>query len=318
MSIYSRRRVILSAAFMAAFMLLSQSAQAGHQLSAGDTLWMRTSLPAPSHYPRMTFFWTPIVTERVTGEYVVYRPDGKYGQVLHPLGMDMEPFQGDSVIVSFHVLEGSMEFPDTVWVWDGGRPGGMQAWAPYPFYFGFYEGPYPTPVIGYVPGEILAVEPAHGDAIVVYPLRIAPGQPRFRSDFVEAAEVPLDIKPLSCPNPVNTVSRGRIPVGLLGTAGFDVRTVNIETLRLEGVAPLKIEYADVSAPFDPGGGPPSCGQCAILGPDGYEDLVMHFDTQAIAEYVNGSGTAECRVLVLAGEKTDGTRFVARDVVKIVR
>jgi hypothetical protein len=140
----------------------------------------------------------------------------------------------------------------------------------------------------------------------------------MRSDFVEAVEASLDVKPLSCPNPVNTSSRGSIPVALLGSPGFDVRTVDLETVRLEGVAPKRFAFDDVAAPVAAEPGCTGCCECAVLAGDGFEDLVLHFDTQAIAEYLGHSGTEECRLLVLVGQKTDGTRFIARDVVTVVR
>ena len=240
MNVNPRTRLILSALVIAALMLLSQSAQAGQQVSAGNSLWMRTSLPAPSDFESMTFFWRPSSEAGVTFQYVVYRPAGKYGQLLHPLGMDLDPFKGDSVIVEFRILEGSVEFLDPVWVWDGWVDGGKLEWVPYTFFFGFYLGRYPhASVVDYVPGEILEGEPPHGDPIVVYPMGSMLGRRNIRSDFVEAMEVSLDIKPLSCPNPVNTASRGNTPVALLGTADLDVRTVNLATIRLEGVAPVR-------------------------------------------------------------------------------
>jgi len=41
--------------------------------------------------------------------------------------------------------------------------------------------------------------------------------------FTPTIEVPVDIKPTSCPNPLNVKSRGVLPVAILGTADFDVR-----------------------------------------------------------------------------------------------
>ena len=319
MHVNSRTLLTLSALAIASFLLMGQSAQEGYPLSAGESLWMQTSLPAPGEFHSMTFFWHPRSVEGVRFEYVVYRPAGKFGQILHPLGMDLDSFKGDRVIVEFRVLEGSVEFLDPVYVWDGRREGGIQDWLPYTFYFGFYSGSDPmSSVVGYVPGEILGGEPPHGDPIVVYPLTRGPFQSNTRSDFVEAVEVSLDVKPLSCPNPVNTSSRGRIPVALLGSPEFDVRTVDLETVRLEGIAPERFAFDDVAAPFAAEPGCAGCCECGVLPGDGYEDLVLHFDSQAIAEYVSHSGTEECRVLVLVGRKTDGTRFIARDVVTVVR
>ncbi|HUT28463.1 MAG TPA: hypothetical protein VMX13_01630 [Sedimentisphaerales bacterium] len=105
-------------------------------------------------------------------------------------------------------------------------------------------------------------------------------------------EVPIDIKPQSCPNPVNVKSNGVLPVAILGTDGFDVNDVNTASIRLaavfsEGilepidVAPIagKFGYSDVSTPVvrvDQA----DCN-CAETGPDGYMDLTVHFYTQDV-------------------------------------
>ena len=54
----------------------------------------------------------------------------------------------------------------------------------------------------------------------------------------------LDIKPGSYPNPINPSSRGVVPVAILGSEGFDVRTIDAATIELDddrvpggGVAP---------------------------------------------------------------------------------
>ena len=52
-------------------------------------------------------------------------------------------------------------------------------------------------------------------------------------------EVPVDIKPTSCPNPLNPKSNGVVPVAILGTADFDVSQIDPASILLEGVAPLR-------------------------------------------------------------------------------
>ncbi|MHC4235423.1 MAG: PQQ-dependent sugar dehydrogenase, partial [Planctomycetota bacterium] len=96
----------------------------------------------------------------------------------------------------------------------------------------------------------------------------------------------LDIKPGSCPNSVNRGSRGVVPVGLLGTAGFDVSTVDLASVRLSradgiggSVAPHEgppgphSVIADVGTPFDG----ETC-DCHDLSGDGIDDLSMKFRT----------------------------------------
>jgi len=125
-------------------------------------------------------------------------------------------------------------------------------------------------------------------------------------------EVALDIKPGSCPNPINGVSLGLLPAALLGTAGFDVNDVDVSSLRLAGVPPIRSDYADVAAPF----AGQLCG-CSNAGADGFLDLALKFDTQEIFDALGPSPSGE-RVLTLTGTLLDGTPIEGQDCVVIVR
>jgi glucose/arabinose dehydrogenase len=96
----------------------------------------------------------------------------------------------------------------------------------------------------------------------------------------------LDIRPGACPNPFNPRSKGRLPVALLGTAGFDAGRVDVATLRLgradaapgtAGIVPRQVHVEDVGTPFDG-------AQCACHeeGGDGVADLMLKFDDQEVA------------------------------------
>ena len=60
-----------------------------------------------------------------------------------------------------------------------------------------------------------------------------------------ALQVIVDIKPGSCPNPLNVKSSGVLPVAILGTADFDVTTIDATSIRLAGVSPLRSSIEDV-------------------------------------------------------------------------
>ena len=62
-------------------------------------------------------------------------------------------------------------------------------------------------------------------------------------------KVAFDIKPGSCPNPLDTASRRVLPVAVLGTADFDVSLIEVDSPRLEGVVPIQSPCEDVAAPF---------------------------------------------------------------------
>jgi glucose/arabinose dehydrogenase len=69
------------------------------------------------------------------------------------------------------------------------------------------------------------------------------------SGVVERIVVPvqpaLDIKPGSCPNPLNRRSRGVLPVALLGTEDFDVTDVDVSTLTLGRGGPVRLFTASL-------------------------------------------------------------------------
>lgn len=149
-------------------------------------------------------------------------------------------------------------------------------------------------------------------------------------------EVPLDIKPTSCPNPLNTKSNGVIPVAILGTEEFDVNNIDPATVLLEGVAPLRWAYEDVSTPFEPYIGKTDCdNDCNTLDPDGYTDLTLKFDAQELFFAIGAVQTeileyqvteamledGECVILTLTGnlfEDFGGTQFTGEDVVRILK
>jgi hypothetical protein len=92
-------------------------------------------------------------------------------------------------------------------------------------------------------------------------------------------QVPLDIKPGSCPNPLNVKSNGVLPVAVLGMQNLNI--LDIYWVKLVGVDPLRGDYEDVATPYEGD----MCG-CHELGPDGFFDLTLKFDTQ---EIVNAFG-----------------------------
>lgn len=115
-------------------------------------------------------------------------------------------------------------------------------------------------------------------------------------------EVSIDIKPAGDPNSINTKSKGNIPVALLGSATFDVSTVDSDTVVFDHAPVNKVG----KSPEDING-------------DGYLDLVFHFKTQSLwlvnTEPISfPAGSEAC----LEGSTSDDTRFKGCDSVRIVR
>lgn len=142
--------------------------------------------------------------------------------------------------------------------------------------------------------------------------KIAPPPPQIA--------VPVDIRPRSCPNPINTRARGVIPVAILGTESFDVTRVDPVTVRLEGVSPLQWALEDVATPVEPYIGKEP-GDCTTEGPDGYMDLVFHFDNQEVVHAIGHVSRGDVLVLQLTGnlkQEFGETPIVGEDVVVIVQ
>jgi hypothetical protein len=126
--------------------------------------------------------------------------------------------------------------------------------------------------------------------------------------------VSLDIKPESCPNPLNTKSKGVLPTAILGTIDFDVTTLDTSSLRLNGVSPIRNSTEDVAAPVSEPSDP--C-DCTGEGPDGFLDLTLKFRTQDIVEAIGEVEDGDTVVLTLTGNLIDGTFIDGRDCIVIL-
>lgn len=149
--------------------------------------------------------------------------------------------------------------------------------------------------------------------------------------------VTLDIKPGSCPNPLNvktfykndpesgggdkgssgrrgtTRSRAVLPVAILGAEDFEITDIDASTVRLEGVSPLRWSNEDVSTPVD--GSAEEC-ECISLRADGYMDLSLKFDKKTIVDSLGEVYDGEDVTLTLTGELYDGTLIEGTDCVVI--
>jgi hypothetical protein len=147
----------------------------------------------------------------------------------------------------------------------------------------------------------------------------------------------IDIKPQSCPNPLNikpymqpelltggtadddVLAKGGpgptpppsavLPVAILGTDDFDVYDVDPSSVELEGVSPIRWAYQDVSTPMDEEAD--TC-DCNTYGPDGYTDLTLKFSTAEIVAAVGAVEDGDVIQLFMTGSFTNGTEFEGYD------
>jgi hypothetical protein len=133
--------------------------------------------------------------------------------------------------------------------------------------------------------------------------------------------VPVDIKPRSCPNPVNVKSRGVLPVAILGTGDLDATQIDPASVRLEGVAPLRWALGDVSTPYSPFIGKEDARDCTRRGRDGHRDLTLKFRTQEIVAALGPVDNRNVLVLRLTGHLKaafGSTPILGEDVVLILK
>ncbi len=138
---------------------------------------------------------------------------------------------------------------------------------------------------------------------------------------VPPIQVFMDIKPQSCPNPVNLKSKGVLPVAVLGTEDFDVTQIDPASVKLSregvaGVSPLRWAYEDVATPFEG-----ELCDCHTEGPDGYMDLTLKFSTPELVEVLELADVAgETIPLTLTGnlkEEFHGRAIIGQDCVWVL-
>jgi hypothetical protein len=120
-----------------------------------------------------------------------------------------------------------------------------------------------------------------------------------------SANVAVDFMPNSCANALNVSARARVTVVVVGSDELDVGRIDVTSVTLEGLEPLRSVYRDRAAP----------DRCRGLT-DGVLDLVLVFDSQAV---MNALAAREAPVhhgaaatVHLQGAMHDGTLFAGED------
>jgi len=161
---------------------------------------------------------------------------------------------------------------------------------------------------------------------------------------VATLEVVMDIKPGSCPNPLNTntnTAKALVSVVILGDQKLDVTKIKVESLRLNGeavegvederpveavkvvkkVQHVKANYEDLTTPFDKKRDAPTedrkAYQCNELGGDGIKDLVLKFDRQLLVDTIGDKQYMDPNqadlTFTMTGELLDGTPIKGVDL-----
>ena len=130
---------------------------------------------------------------------------------------------------------------------------------------------------------------------------VAPAGLSFQSVQKElVTTVTVDLKPGGGENSVNPKSQGKVPVAVLGSAGFDVTRIDLVTVRF-GVTGT--EAASTQSSVEDANG------------DGRPDMVFHFPTQMLGIPPTTPG-GSLLPLKLTGRTLDGQAIAGEDVARI--
>ncbi|MGB4442392.1 MAG: hypothetical protein WBJ62_09260, partial [Coriobacteriia bacterium] len=125
----------------------------------------------------------------------------------------------------------------------------------------------------------------------------------FSATWTYDLTVDVDIKPGSDPSAVNWDGNGKVPIAVLGSDIFDVRTINASTVTMNGAA------VGVRGKKDP----TVMASYTDVNFDGYEDLVVQIvDTDGS---VIPAGATE---VLVSGYLLDGTYFSGTGDIKLVQ
>ncbi|MEH6471150.1 MAG: hypothetical protein V7752_07865 [Halopseudomonas sp.] len=132
-------------------------------------------------------------------------------------------------------------------------------------------------------------------------------------------QMQIDIKPGSCPNPINIDKKGVTPVAIVGTSALDVRSLKLDSIRLEGVTPARYSFEDATAEI---AAKASIYDCSTSTSDGIEDLSLKFRTQDLAAALQiklgrQPFDGEIIALTLTAETTEGSPLNAEDSIQVL-
>jgi hypothetical protein len=127
--------------------------------------------------------------------------------------------------------------------------------------------------------------------------------------------VSIDIIPKTCPNECPIKGGRAVEVVVHGTTDFDVTVIDIASVRLEGVAPVRSSLKDKSSPVI---SPSDVCDCTTEGRDGFIDLCLKFDKKEIFSALGGVSIGDSFVLTLTGSLNDGTPIEGQDCIVFVK
>lgn len=124
----------------------------------------------------------------------------------------------------------------------------------------------------------------------------------------------VELKPATCPEPApySPLSRGVLPIALVGSSSLDVMALDHASLRVAGVLPLSIEVSDVA------GDSPSCAEASE--PDGIADLLLKASNEALTSALGPVESGDIVTIDVTGHMSAAfgeNRLIGNDDVVIV-
>lgn len=130
-------------------------------------------------------------------------------------------------------------------------------------------------------------------------------------------DVSVDVSPGKCPNPLSIKGNKKIDVAICGTSTLDVNDIDIASLEILGVKPVRSSFRDVSTPVAVQTEPQNC-LCNTDNADGFIDLLLKFDKQAILAAIGPAENGDSFTLLLTGVLQNGTQIHGQDCIVIVK
>jgi hypothetical protein len=112
---------------------------------------------------------------------------------------------------------------------------------------------------------------------------------------------------------------GVIPVAILGGEDYDLNQIDLDSIHLLGIQPLRWSIEDVATPYE--GLLADAYDCHELGGDGYPDLVLKFLAKEVSLALGEVNDGDVILLELTGwidSESGGYEFHGSDVVKILK
>jgi hypothetical protein len=116
----------------------------------------------------------------------------------------------------------------------------------------------------------------------------------------EAIPMGFDIKPDECPNTFICSEKGLVTVAILSSDSVNVSTIDLKSIRINGVAPESSTMEYSTSPLS--GRAVDCKTCGRELPDGVKDLVLKFDIQKVGKTLGNVKVNQCVKIQFTGRK----------------